>query len=218
LLPVANAKNPSNRELLKKGLTATDVKEIFFEKDDFLEEASKKGKKKGKSTFVATVYTREEKACAPTAFANHYGFSQENINGTGVSGDDKYLIHAVRKDSSGITYNNAGYIYDLTTREPINGIAVIPYDLNENGKIDENEHFYNNLDDLVNNLESVENQVVPIEHINISYPKIISQENNNLKLFLDYILTEGQKFNHEFGFLNLETEHLAKQKALLNRN
>jgi phosphate transport system substrate-binding protein len=216
LLPVSNSTNPLNEKWLKKGFKESDVKEIFFEGENYYEDANKKAKKKPE--FTPTVYTREQKACAPTAFAQHFGYTQDNIKGKGVSGDDKFLIYAIKKDSSGITYNNPGYIYDVKSRAVVPGVTVIPYDLNENGKVDDNENFYANLDDVITNLESSNSKVVPVEFVNISFPKTFTAENNNLKLFLDYVLNEGQKFNHEFGLLNLDESILAKQKALLGKN
>ena len=214
LLAVSNNNNPQNEAWLKRGLKESEIKSLFFENKNYFEEGTKNSKKK--PAFTATVYTREEKACAPIAFASHYGFLQTNIKGKSVSGDDKYLLYALKKDSSGITYNNAGYVYDLKSRTVLPGITVIPYDLNENGKTDVNESFYSNLDDLIASVESGKSSAIPVEKINISYPKTFTSANNNLKLFLDYVLTEGQKFNHEFGFVNLDTEFLAKQKALLS--
>jgi phosphate transport system substrate-binding protein len=214
LLAISNSNNPANEKWLKKGLKESEVKKLFFEDANYFESENTKNKKKEKD-FQPTVYTREEKACAPIAFANHYGFQQENIKGKGVSGDDKYLIYALKKDSSAITYNNPGYVFDLKTRTVVPGITIIPYDLNENGKVDEDENFYSDLDQLIQNAESNKSGALPVEHVNISYPKQFNSSNNNIKLFLDFVLREGQKFNHEYGFLNLDNDLLAKQKALL---
>jgi len=211
LLAVANANNPIIKEYAK-GLKEKDIKDLFFEKD-VLENNEKDKKKKNK--FQPTIYTREQKACAPITFASHYGFTQDNIIGKGISGDDKHLINAILKDSSGLTYNVPVFIYDLASRKVKPGIKVIPYDLNENGKLDANENIYENLDELITNLESEKNSAIPIEYVNISYPKVINTENNNLGLFINYILNEGQKFNHQFGFIEFDEKTLAKQKDIL---
>ncbi len=211
LLPVANANNPLINEYAK-GLREKDIKDLFFEKDIF-ESTGKEKKKKNK--FQPTIYTREQKACAPTTFASHYGFTQDNIIGKGVSGDDKHLINAILKDSSGLTYNVPVFIYDLTSRKVKPGIKVIPLDLNENGKLDADENIYENLDELIAGLESEKHTAIPVEYVNISYPKVINSDNNNLKLFINYILNEGQQFNHQFGFIDFDQKTLAKQKDIL---
>ena len=41
----------------------------------------------------------------------------------------------------------------------------------------------------------------------ISFPKDAITANPALKVFLDYVLHQGQQFNHQFGFLNLEDPH-----------
>lgn len=217
LLPVANSNHPLKQEYLKKGIKDKDIKQLFFEGDDEFASEKKKDKNKN-SAFVPTIYTREQKSCAPTAFANYYGFDQDNIKGKSITGDDKFLIQAIKKDSSGITYNNLGYIYDLSTRAVVEGITVIPFDLNENGKLEAEENFYGSLDEVLNNLENGKKSAIPVEHVNISFSKEDAAKNNTLKLFLKYVLTEGQQFNHQYGFLNLEEQQLTKQKTALNVN
>ena len=211
LLPVANANNPLIKQY-SKGFKEKDIKDIYFEKD-ILAEVPKD--KKSKNKFQPNLYTREQKACAPTAFAAHYGFTQENLLGKGISGDDKHLISAILKDTNGLTYNVPIFIYDLTTRKVKDGLKVIPFDQNENGKLDAGENFYDDLDDLISNLEGEKSTAVPIEYVNISYPKEINASNNNIKLFINYILNDGQKFNHQFGFLDFDEKTLTKQKDLL---
>jgi phosphate transport system substrate-binding protein len=217
LLPITNAHNPLNEDYLKKGLKESDVKSIFFENPDDLVSEQKNSKSK-KNAFAPTIYTREQKSCAPITFANHFGFNQEDIQGKGITGDDKFLIQAVKKDSSGITYNNLGFIYDLNSRKVIDGISVIPFDLNENGKLETDENFYGSLDDVIKNLENSKTSVIPVEYVTMSFPKETVVQNAAAKLFLDYILSQGQQHNHQFGFLNLEEQHLAKQKEVLNNS
>lgn len=217
LLAISNSNNPLNEKFLKKGLKEEEIKELFFEKEIF-EEEGRKSKKKEKE-ITPTIYTREEKACAPTAFANRYGYVQDNFKGNRISGDDKFLIYALKKDSFAITYNTPGYVYDLKTRKVQEGITVLPYDLNNNGKVEQDENFYSSLDQLIEKVENNNSTSLPIEYVNISYPKAINKDNKNLKLFLDFILTEGQKFNHEFGFLNNDFDYQANQKeASITRN
>ncbi|MES2731149.1 MAG: hypothetical protein V4714_05350 [Bacteroidota bacterium] len=213
LLPIANSNNPLNQDFQKKGLKESEAKKLFFEEADaYLNEP----KKEKKNAFVPTIYTREQKSCAPTAFANHFGFQQENITGKSITGDDRFLIQAIKKDSSGITYNNLGFIYDLSSRKVIEGIAVVPFDLNDNGKLDASENFYSSLDDVIKSVESAKPNAIPVENVTISFSKETAASNPNLKLFLDFVLNQGQQFNHQFGFLTLEEQHLAKQKEVLN--
>lgn len=214
ILPVANANNPLYlSEYKEKGISPKEIKKLYFQEfDEYGDVINKKKKKEGE--YEPNLYTRDQKACAPTAFANFYSLKQENLKGKGILGDDKHLLNAVKKDTNGLTYNVLSNIYDLNTRKVPNGLAVLPIDQDGNGKLTEEEKIYDNLDNLISNIEQGKEKQIPVEYVNISYPLQVSAENNNLKLFVQYILTEGQKHNHQYGFLDFEPENLAKQKEL----
>jgi phosphate transport system substrate-binding protein len=214
LLPVANAKNPLVPEWKKKGIKEKTFKKLFFLKYDPYAEIEDKPKEK--NVYKPTVYTRAQKACAPITFATHYGFNQEDILGKPIGGDDKHLITAIEKDTNGITYNSLVNIYDLNTREVKNKLSIIPIDLNGNGKLDAEENFYEKLDDVISKLETQKIPEIPVEYINISYPSQIIESNKNISIFLDWVLTKGQKYTHELGFLDFEPLELQKQKDILS--
>ncbi len=217
LLPVASKKNPSVQEYLAKGISEKAVKKLFFEKyEPFEEKENKKALEKEKAALKGlTVYTREQKACAPTTFARHYGFEQPDIRGKRIGGDDKHLIQVLLKDSTGITYNNPGLIYDLKTRKVREGLAVLPVDLNNNGKLDEEENFYTNLDVLIAALEKKEHSEIVYGNINLSFPQDLEQH-KELTEFVLWALKDGQQYIHEYSFLNLESENLNKQISSLS--
>lgn len=215
LLPVANAKNPALQEWAVSGIKEKQFKTLFFKKVDPF--APKKEEKKTDPSVIKPVlYTRLDKACAPTTFAKNFGFEQADILGKQIGGDDKHLITAIERDTNGVTYNNLGMIYDLTTRKVKTGLAVVPLDLNGNGKLDADENFYASLDQVIERLEKKKYSEIVTEYVNISYPGAIDESNKNLALFLNWILENGQQFNHDFGFLNFEKEKLVQQKELLS--
>jgi phosphate transport system substrate-binding protein len=211
ILPVANSNNPALKTLSDKGLKEKEFIELFFEDENEQFEEKKK-----KQKYEVNLYTRESRSCAPIAFASHFGFDQSAIKGKGISGEDKYLIHAVKKDSAGVTYNNLGFIYDLTTRKPVEGISVIPLDLNGNGKLDAEEKIFDDLDKVIEKLESDKIASIPVENINVVYN--VDNTNKNIKLFLSWVLEQGQKYNHDYGFLTFDSETLSKQKQILTLN
>ncbi len=135
LLTVANSKSDFAKQYSVSGIKDKELKKLFFEKWDPFEETEAKDKKKKEKapTHTTTLYTREQIACAPTTFARHYGFEQKDLIGKGIAGDDKHLILAVLKDTNGVTYNNLGMIYDLSTRKVKQGLTVIPEDLRQSG-------------------------------------------------------------------------------------
>ncbi len=216
LLPVANSKSPLLAGYEEKGIKPADFKQLFFYKHDAIEEHEKK-KKKDNGSYKPTLYTRAQIACAPTTFARYYGFEQADIIGKPIGGDDKHLIQAIQKDTNGLTYNVLGLIYDLKTRAVKPGLTVLPVDLNNNGKLDENEKIYASLDNLTQYLETQNNPKIPIEYVNISIPTNKTDASDNIDRFIKWVLSEGQKYNHEYGFLDFERETLAKQVELLNK-
>ena len=86
------------------------------------------------------VYTRSDSCGAAETWAQYLGGkNQEDLKGVGVYGDPG-LAEAVRKDLLGIGYNNLGYAYDFKTGLPLDGLFIIPIDVNENGKVDPGEN------------------------------------------------------------------------------
>ncbi|MDP4210532.1 MAG: hypothetical protein Q8928_17110 [Bacteroidota bacterium] len=195
LLPIANERNLEFKKAFKKGLKQQDLRKIFFnDPNSIFEEAEVK-----KPSY--TIYTQANLANSSIAFANHFGQLPTGFKGKKISGDDQYLTLAVQKDTTGVTYNNLGYIFDVNNRLPVKGIKVVPIDLNENGKIDKDEQIYDNLDVLTSYIENhQESKAIPIEYISF----VVNKNNNNLAVqkFVNWVLTEGQKYNHTFGFLN----------------
>lgn len=195
LLPIANERNADLKKAFKKGFKQEDLKKAFFnDSSSYFQENTKK-------QFSSTIYARTGVACSSIAFAHHFGLLPSEIKGKKISGEDQYLTSAIQKDTTGLTYNNLGYIFDFNQRVPVKGIKVIPIDLNENGKIDKEEQIFDNLDNITNYLE--ENQgdkSIPTDYISFIFKKNASNE--TLNKFVNWVLSEGQKYNHAYGFLN----------------
>lgn len=203
-LPIANSQRPGLKELQAKGFTEADFKKVYFEQEH------------GKTpvgSHPITVYKREKPACAAKSFATHYGSDPNSAPGVGVKGDDSDLTASVKKDPNGLSYNNLGFIYDLKTRKIQEGLAIIPLDLNENGKVDANEQIYGSLDEVIGFVEKTENHKIPFDNVNVVFDK--NSKNVAAGIFLQWVLTEGQQFNHEFGFLNQQNTVLSKQKEIV---
>jgi len=206
-LPIANSQRPNLNELQTKGFTEADFKKVYFSTEPGLVAV-------GSSPIV--VYKRDKPACAAISFAGHYSSDPNKAPGVGVTGDDKDLSRAVKKDKNGISYNNLGFVYDLKTRKVSDSLAVIPLDLNENGKVDADEQIYETLDEVISYTEKTNNPKIPTEGVNVVFNK--ETKNPNERKFLNWVLTEGQKFNNAFGFLNQTSQGLEVQKSTLASN
>ena len=181
-----------------------EIDKLFFEVIDYENDGPAE-----KPKFRATIYSRENQACASTALAGYFGHSTSEIRGKKVFGDDIYLLSAIKKDSLGLAFNNLGYLFDVNTRNLKDGFALLPLDLKKDAKL----ILTGNLDDVLSVLETTKVETVPVEKIGFIY----SQQNSKKELsaFLKWVLTDGQKFNHDKGFLNLDKQVLAEQENRL---
>jgi len=205
LLPVANANSAFASEFGEKGLTSDLIKQIYF--NDIY--ADKKKQKEIKSPF--TIYTRLQKAGAPITFAKYFGYEQNNIKGKAISGADEHLVKALLKDSTGISYNVPGLLFDLKTRRPLAGLTIIPVDADDNGKVGADERFYDNLDTVLDKLESEELKNVPLEFLHLSIAR--SSTNDEALKFLQWVAQNGQEALSAYGFLKLDSKRLQAEKA-----
>lgn len=205
LLPVTNNNNPILAAVAKKGLNKKELDKLFFEVVDYDSDEPAQ-----KSKYRANIYARDNQACASTALAGYYGHLTSEIRGKRVFGDDIYLLSAIKKDSIGLAYNNLGYLYDINSRNLKEGIALLPLDLKKDAKTIQS----GNLDDVLNVLEATKVETVPVERIGFVY----SQQNARKEVaeFLKWVLSDGQKFNHDKGFLNLDKQAVAEQANRLS--
>ncbi|MGC3946232.1 MAG: hypothetical protein QM762_17235 [Chryseolinea sp.] len=205
LLPVANAQSAFAAEFGEKGLTKELIKQIYF--NDIY--ADKKKQKEIKSSF--TIYTRLQKAGAPITFSKYFGYEQANIKGKAIAGADEHLVKALLKDSTGISYNVPGLLFDLKTRQPLAGVKIIPVDADDNGKVSDDERFYDNLDAVLDKIESGQLKNVPLEFLHLSIAK--NSANEEALKFLQWVARNGQETLEGYGFLKLDSKRLQAEKA-----
>jgi len=206
LLPITSDRNLAVKKEFRKGLKQDDLKKVFFiDPNSAFDDETKK-----KPSY--TVYTRTNQTCSSIAFANHFGLQSIEIKGKKINGEDQFLLLAIQKDTTGVTYNNLGYVFDINNRLPVKGISILPIDLNENGKIDKDEQIYDNLDVITQYLETNQNtKAIPEDYVSFIVDK--TQKNEALKQFINWVVADGQKFNHTYGFLNINN-----QAKLLSQN
>jgi ABC-type phosphate transport system substrate-binding protein len=204
ILPIAGKNNVLLDDLNKKKLNAKRLKELFFEKDIWDEDYEPV-----KDKYNATIYSGYSTSSVTQPFAVHFGFEPANLKGKKISGDDIYLINAVQKDDTGVSFNNLNYIYDLHSRQLKKEIAILPLDLKKEYSEILAE---SNLDKLIDLLEDKLIELIPVEEISFVLQNQIDPE---VKNFLQWVLSEGQTYNHQFGFLNLDAKTLNQQKEQL---
>jgi len=163
-----------------------------------------------KSAAPIHVYTRSDACGAAEMWAKFFGKKQEDLLGVGVFGDPG-LAQAVKKDPLGIGFNNIGYVYDATTKLQVKGLRVVPIDLNNNGKIDADENFYNSMNDIITAIASGKYPSPPAREL--YFVTRGSPKNNKvLTEFIRWVLTDGQKYVHEAGYIDLPKEKIATEQ------
>lgn len=202
VVPTVSAVNPNIKDILTIGLDRDAAINIFI-----TGKTKTWGQALGtKSAVPIRIYTRSDACGAGETWAKYLGKKQEDLLGVGVFGDPG-LAQAVTKDPAGIAYNNIGYAYDAKTKQPNPGVKVVPLDINNNGKIDPEENFYNTMDEIVNAIATGKYPSPPARELYfVTSGKPVKKE---LVEFIKWSLTEGQKYVLESGYINISKEKLA---------
>jgi phosphate transport system substrate-binding protein len=205
VLPTMSAKNPFISELQARGIKKEEFNSIFV---DNTIRTWQQLLGKGTGSDNINVYTRADAAGAADSWAAFFGKKQENLKGIGVSGDPG-VADAVRKDIKSIGYNNTLFVFDQKTGKKLPGIEVVPVDVNGNGKIDANENFYDSLNSF---LKAVNDGGFPSPPArNLYFLTKGKTQKKELIEFFKWVLTDGQAFVHEAGYVPLPKEVLAEQ-------
>src|SRR5690606_26091120 len=158
-------------------------------------------------------YKRSDASGAGETWARYFDKKQDDMSGIGIFGDPG-LAYAVIKDRFGIGYNNIAYVYDLKTQKPVQGLAVIPIDFNANGIIDSTENFYNTHQEVVEAIAEKEYPSPPAREL---YFVCNGPPKDPLLVeFFKWILTEGQKYVPEMGYLKLSHLKTEAEVEMLN--
>lgn len=208
VVPTINARNPKIKELLAKGITQKEATKLFI-----TGESTNWGDVLGTKSVSIPVhlYTRSDACGAAETWAIYLGKKQEDLKGTAVFGDPG-IASAIQKDALGFGYNNISYAYDIKTQKPNPGIVVLPIDVNNNGKIDGNEQFYANSNQLIRAIAAGKYPSPPARDLYLvsngkpTKPVVLA--------FLKFVLTEGQKYNNANGYIQLSK---VKLKANLDK-
>jgi phosphate transport system substrate-binding protein len=141
------------------------------------------------------------------------GETQEDLIGTGVNADPG-LAEAVRQDPLGVGFNNVGFTYDQTTGEPIEGLRAIPLDLDGDGVVSEEENFYGSRDDFI---AAASAGLYPFPPARILYLVTKGPPSPAIVDFYRWVLTEGQGYVLDAGYVKLTEQQLQESLALLEQ-
>jgi phosphate transport system substrate-binding protein len=153
---------------------------------------------------AVNVYTRSDACGAAETWAKYLGGAQEDLKDIAVYGDPG-LAEAVKVDPLGIGYNNLNYAYDVTTGVPVEGLQVLPIDVNENGQVDPEE----DLSTKAQALQAVITGVYPSPPARDLYLVTQTEFRGLSAEFVRWILTDGQQYLAEVGYISLTEDQIA---------
>lgn len=210
VLPTINANSPVLEKVKECGITREEFIEIFISR-----KINTWNKWHGNETLNDVgmhVYTRSDACGAAQIWGAYLGENQESLNGIGIFGDPG-MADAVKSNINGIGYNNVIYIYDINTRQKHPGLEVIPIDINNNGFIDDDERFYNTLDDIMMAIKEEKYPSPPAREL--FFVTKGKPESKEVIEFLKWIVTDGQAFVKEGGYVQLSDEKLKNELSKL---
>jgi len=210
VLPTINANNPVLPDLKKKGLTKQKFYEIFITGN-----IKTWGQAVGNNSMVdVQAFTRSDACGAADMWAKYLNNKkQEDLLGLGVNGDPG-VADAVRRNLEGIGFNNLGFIYEMQTRKIYQGLNVIPIDINENGIIDPDEDFYGTMDGVMKAINEGKYPSPPAR--DLYFVSGGKPGNKLVVVFLRWILSDGQKYVNEAGYVAIQPDQIKSELQKLD--
>ena len=208
VLPITASGSEAAKVLEGKHLNSKKLKQLYFEGDVFDEEAQKV-----KKFEKLVIYSGSNTTSIASSFAHNFGEESSNFRGKRISGDDLFLNTAISKDPLGVTFNALPNIFDLKSRHVKSDLTIIGIDVKKS--LEDSFSDKATLDEVINALENGKVQEVAVEKIGVSF----NVDDDATKQFLNWVLTSGTKYNHEYGLLNLDNKlvqvQLDKVKTVL---
>ena len=208
VLPITASGSEAARVLEGKHLNSKKLKQLYFLNDDFDEDV-----KKIKQFENLVIYSGSNATSVAASFAHNFGEESSSFRGKRISGDDLFLNTALSKDPQGVSFNALPNIFDLQSRHIKSDLTIIGIDV----KKDLEETFSDKatLDEVISVLENGKVSEVAVERIGVSY----NEGDDAVSHFLQWVLENGTKYNHEYGLLNLDNiltqEQIDKVKTTL---
>ncbi|HOX05239.1 MAG TPA: extracellular solute-binding protein [Planctomycetota bacterium] len=205
VVPMINAAHPQAEKLLAKGATRETLTGIWVGGT-----VKTWGQVLGDSSAEAiSVFSRSDACGAAETWAKYLGNKkQEDLKGTAVYGDPG-LAAAVAKDPLGIGFNNVNFAYDAKTGKPVPGVRPLPIDVDGSGAVEPKENFYATRDELVKAIADGRYPSPPARGLH--FVSKGAPDRPAVAAFVRWVLTDGQKFVPESGYVNLDAAQLIDQ-------
>ncbi len=208
VFPTVNEQNPVWEDLRQKGVTREMFIGIYI-----TGEITTWGQVVGRPEVVDPihVFTRSDACGAAATWAEYLGGKQEDLRGIGVYGDPG-LLDAVIKDPVGIGFNNLNYAFDMETGKPLAGARVVPVDVNGDNQADGDE-IYDAKKQAMDAVATGRYPSPPARDLNlVTRGKPVGL----VKAFIMWVLTDGQNYVDEVGYIALPQDRLGEERRKLD--
>lgn len=208
VVPTLSRRNPFLAEIRRRGLKKEEFAAIWITKTvvSWEELLGRRAKT------PIHVYTRSDACGAAETWAAYMGKRQEDLNGVGVYGDPG-VAEAVKRDALGIGFNNVNFAYDARTKKPVEGLEICPIDLNGNGMLDPGEQIYAVREDVI---KAIAGNVYPSPPARELYFVLKGKPRRAVLVeFMTWVLTVGQAFGPDMGYLPISRERTTQGLAAL---
>lgn len=191
ILPFTTEGSEAAKTFGSKKLTKSKLTHIFFEVD---EEEDEYGDYADANKGM-TIYSGNSQSSVANSFAEFFGQNATNFRGKRIQGDDRFANLAVSRDQKGLSFNALSNLFDLKTRKLHEGIQVLDLDVR---KSIQEAIADDDLDELIASLEEKESSTIATVDISLGY----SRDDAHVVNFVNWVLSEGISYNHQFGLLN----------------
>ncbi len=192
VLPITASGSEAAKVLEGKHLNSKKIKQLYFLNDDLDEEV-----KKIKQFEKLVIYSGSNATSVANSFAHNFGEESTSFRGKRISGDDLFLNTALTKDPLGVSFNALPNIFDLKSRHIKEDLTIIGLDVKKS--LEESFSDKGTLDQIIDALEQGKVQEVTVQKIGVRY----KNADEDVNRFLSWVVTNGTKYNHQYGLLNL---------------
>jgi ABC-type phosphate transport system substrate-binding protein len=160
-----------------------------------------------KSADPIEVYRIADSSGTSKTWAEFLNANPRNFIGKMV-GSEKNITYEVASNKNGIGYSSMTNIYDIKTGFIKKNVYVLPIDLNSNNQADDNELVFDKLDDIKSAISSGKYPSPPVRKIYLVCKSVPTDAAT--VTFIKWILTIGQSYCGQFGFVNIEQKEAAE--------
>ncbi len=208
VFPLISDQNPVKNQILAKGISQEVFSKLFI-----TGEITTWGEVIGDPSITdkVNVYTRSDSAGAAEQWAKFAGGkAQDELKGVGINGEPA-MVDTVLKDPLGIGYANLNSIFDLSNGNIVPGIVIPPIDINKNGQADAEETYKVKEDAF----KAVANGTYPSPPARFENLATKGKPTGLTLSFIQWILTDGQKYLEQAGYVPLTADQQAEALAKL---